>query len=89
MVATFRCRHESDQAHITWLVNGMVFRSSPQSDIQSTFIDNGTVIDILTIPNSPEYDGTQVVCEALLVGSHELTPVAVLTVLIGGSIYNT
>ena len=88
MVATFRCRHELDQARITWIINGTVFRSSPQSVIQSTFItdDNGTVTDILTIPNLPQYDGTQVVCEVSLAGSRVETPVAVLTVIVGGSI---
>ena len=85
MVATFRCHHESPQARITWLINGTVFRGSPQSDIESTYIThgNGSETGILTIPNNPQYNGTQIVCEASLEASRELTPVAILIIMIG------
>ena len=80
----FRCRYEP-KARILWLVNGTQFRGSPQSEIESTFIshDNGSVTEILTIPNNPLYNGTQVVCEAYSDGRHEITPVAILTIITG------
>ena len=88
MVATFRCHHESNQARITWLINGMLLRSFRQSDIESTYIthENGSEIGILTIPNTPLYNGTQVVCEASLTASREVTPVAILAVVRGGPV---
>ena len=85
MVATFRCHHESPQARITWLINGIVFRGSPQSDIEFTYIThgNGSETGILTISNNPQYNGTQIVCEASLAASREVTPVAILTIMTG------
>ena len=85
MLATFRCHHESSQARITWLINGSLFRDTRQSDIESTYITHGNESEtgILTIPNNPQYNGTQIVCEASLVASREVTPVAILTIMTG------
>ena len=86
---SFRCRYEP-QARILWLVNGIQFRGSPQSGIESTYIthDNGSVTEILTIPYNPLYNGTQVMCEAYPEGNREVTPVAILSILTGGPFSN-
>ena len=90
MVAvSFRCRYEP-QVLIIWLVNGTRFRGSPQSGIESTIIthNNGSMTEILTIPNNPLYNGTQVVCEAYPEDPREATPVAILSILTGGPVSN-
>ena len=89
VAVSFRCRYEP-QARIIWLVNGTQFRGSPQSGIESTFIthDNGSMTEILTIPNNPLYNETQVVCEANPEGPREVTPVAILIVFTGGPVSN-
>ena len=82
---SFRCRYEP-QTLIIWLVNGTHHRGS-ESGIEPTHIthDNGSVIEILIIPNNPLYNGTQVVCEANPYGRpREATPVAVLLIITGG-----
>ena len=87
MVAiSFRCRYEP-QADILWRVNGAPFRGS-QSGIESTIIthDNRSVTEILTIPNNPQYNGTQVVCVAYPEGNREVTPAAILIIIKGGSV---
>ena len=87
---SFRCRYEPQARTIIWLVNGTQFRGSPQSGIESTFIthDNGSVTEILTIPNNPLYNGTQVACEAYSEGPPEASPVAVLVIITGGLVSN-
>ena len=82
MAAVFRCRHESP-VRMIWLVNGTQFRGSSQSGIESTYIsdDNGSVTEILTIPNNPMYNETQVECEAYPGVSREVTPVAILIIV--------
>ena len=87
MVAVFRCQHESPEARITWLINGRVFRGSSQSDIQSNYIihSNGSETGILTIPSDPRHNGTQIECEASLVATREVTPVAILIITTGRS----
>ena len=86
---SFRCRYEP-QAVIVWWVNGTQFRGSPQSGIESTVVthDNGSMTEILTIPNNPLYNETQVVCEAYPGGTREETPVAILTITEGGLVSN-
>ena len=89
MVAIFRCRYEP-RVLIIWLVNGTQFRGSPQSGIESTITthENGSGTEILTIPNNPLYNGTQVVCEAYPGGTPEPTPVAVLVIITGRLVSN-
>ena len=84
---SFRCRYEP-QARIVWLVNGTQFRGSPQSRIELNFIihDDGSVTEILIIPNNPLYNGTQVVCEVYPDNPPEVTPVAILIVFTGGPV---
>jgi hypothetical protein len=86
---TFRCRYEP-QVLIIWRVNGMQFRSSTHPGIESDAVthDNGSVTEILTIPNNPLYNGTQVVCEAYPEGPREVTPVAILIIVTGGPVSN-
>ena len=86
---SFRCRYEP-QTIIIWRVNGTQFRGSPQSGIESTFIthDNGSVTEILTSPNNPLYNRTQVVCVAYPDGRREVTSVAILSILTGGMVSN-
>ena len=82
---SFRCRYEP-QALIIWRVNGIQFRGSPQSGIESTIIthDNGSVTEILTIPNNPLYNGTQIACVAYPEGPPEVTPVVILLIILAG-----
>ena len=89
MGAVFRCRYEP-RVVIVFRVNGTQFRGSPQSGIESTFIthDNGSVTEMLTVPNNPLYNGTQVVCEAYPGGTPETTPTAVLVIITGGLVSN-
>ena len=62
--ALFRCRHERQDAIISWLVNGTP--SSRYSDVIASSIreNDGTFVDTLTIPAIPVYNGTEVVCRA-------------------------
>ena len=87
--ASFRCHYEP-QVHIIWLVNGTQFRSYSQSGIESTVInhDNESATEILTIPNNPRYNGTQVVCVAYPDAPREATPVATLIIITGGPTLN-
>ena len=64
MDAVFRCHHQRIDARIGWLINGSF--SALYRDVVDGFIrdSNGTRVDILTIPAIPEYNGTEVVCEA-------------------------
>ena len=65
MDAVFRCRHQHIDAGISWLINGS-FSVILYPDVVDGFIrdSNGTRTDTLTIPAIPEYNGTEVVCEA-------------------------
>ena len=86
MAAVFRCRYEPQPDVIVCRVDGEQLRSSPRSGIESTYIshDNGSKTEILTIPNNPLYNGTQVECIAY--PSAEVTPVAILIILTGGQV---
>ena len=88
MAAVFRCRYEPQPNVIIWRVDGEQFRSSSQSGIESTYIshDNGSKTEILTIPNNPLYNETQVECVAY--PAVEGTPVAILIILTGGQVTN-
>ena len=81
--AVFRCRHQRIDARISWLINGSSSRLYP--DVVDGFIrdSNGTLVDTLTIPAIPEYNGTEVVCEATFIdGSpREVTPLADLIII--------
>ena len=80
--AEFKCQHQSLDAVIGWLVNGS--SASQFSDV--TRIDSGGV-STLIIPSVPEYNGTEVVCEAFIRSGEspvfEQTPPAILTVVTG------
>ena len=84
MDAMFRCRHQRVDAVISWQINGSSSRLNP--DVVDSFIrdSSGTIVDTLTIPAIPEYNGTEVVCVATIIKEflHELTPPANLTVFI-------
>ena len=73
----FRCRHQRTDAVISWLINGSSLRLYPDV-VGGSFRDsNGTLVDILTIPAIPEYNGTEVICVAnFFDGSPEVTPPA-------------
>ena len=81
-VAEFRCEHQSNNVVISWLVNG----SSAARFTGVTQVNSGSV-STLTVPSISEYNGTVVVCEALIRdgGSpvFEQTPPAILTGLLG------
>ena len=84
MAAIFRCRYEP-RPEILWRVNGAQFIWGPPLESTFTNHDNGSVTIILTIPSNPLYNGTQVECVAYPNGSREVTPVAVLIIMTGGS----
>ena len=81
--AVFRCRHQRIEAGISWLINGSSSRL--YRDVVDDFIQdsNGTRVDTLTIPATPEYNGTEVVCVATFFdGSpHKVTPPADLIII--------
>ena len=64
MDAVFRYRHQRIDAGISWLINGSSSRL--YRDVMDYFIreSGGTRVETLTIPAIPEYNGTEVVCEA-------------------------
>ena len=84
MDAMFRCRHQRVDAVISWQINGSSSRLN--HDVVDSFIrqSNGTIVDTLTIPAIPEYNGTEVVCVATFFDGSpsEVTPPANFTVLI-------
>ena len=77
MDAVFRCRHQRIDAVISWLMDGKSSKLYP--DVVDGFIreSNGTRVETLTIPAIPEYNGTEVVCEATVFDEslrREVTP---------------
>ena len=78
----FRCRHEQPDAIIYWLINGTL--SNRYSDIRVGSISesDGTLVDTLTIPTIPVYNGTEVVCGATFFDGSptERTPSVTLTI---------
>ena len=71
----FRCRHQSPEAIIGWLVNGSSVGQFPDITIGSV-TEDGTKVYTLTIPARSEYNKTTVVCVALFVNGSppESTP---------------
>ena len=85
MVATFQCHHESG-VRSNWLINGSDARNFVDLDVILTSIrDNGTIVDKLSITVTPEYNRTQVACEATIDGTREISPAATLTIYIAGT----
>ena len=82
----FKCRHHSLDRDIIWRVNGSTVRHFANIILPGSISENGSLIDTLTIPARPEYNGTEVVCLASIDGSmSERTPTAKLFVMRGGS----
>ena len=83
--AVFRCRHQRIDSSISWQINGSSSRLYP--DVVDSFIrdSNSTLVDTLTIPTIPEYNGTEVACVAnFFDGSpNEVTPPAHLLIITG------
>ena len=82
-VATFRCRLESgDDAD--WLINGSnprhFFDLNPSMNLA---MDNGTIVDLLSITVTPEHNDTQVACVATVDGASVASPNATLIIIIG------
>ena len=85
MIAVLRCRHLSTEAAVTWWVNGSPAGQFPDI-IMRSIIDDGTLVNTLTIPSIPQYNGAEVVCVVFIDGSppvSERTPPVVLTI-VGG-----
>ena len=80
-----RCRHMRLDAHITWLVNGTHGRL--HSGVKDDFIEenDGIFVYKLSIPATPQYNGTEVVCLArFLDGSpDERSPPVTLIIITG------
>ena len=77
--AVFRCRHSSADAFINWFIDGSRPGAGP---ISQRVNESGTLIDTLTIPATPDFNGSQVVCVAIL-NEREETPPATLTIVEG------
>ena len=74
-----RCRHMTSDAHISWRVNGSPSGRFP--DIRPGSVnEDGTIVDTLTIPAEPQYNGTVVECVAVFFdGSpNEVSPPATI-----------
>ena len=77
----FRCGYWSSSTRISWRVNGSSASQFP-SIVIGSLIDNGNVVNTLTIPARSEYNGTEVVCVAIFSnGSYKETFPATLTVI--------
>ena len=75
----FRCRHMTSDAHISWRVNNSP--SGRFSDIRPGSInEDGTIVDTLTIPAEPQYNGTVVECVAVFFDGSptEVSPAATI-----------
>ena len=71
--AMFRCSHQLADG-IGWRLNGLPVRDFPNITTGSTN-ENGAVVVTLSIPARSQYNGTEVVCVAFILGeSSELTP---------------
>ena len=83
MDAVFRCRHQCLDVGISWLINGSSSRLYPDVVDSSIRDNNGTLVDTLTIPAIPEYNGTEVVCVATFANGSpdEVTPPANLIII--------
>ena len=82
MVAVLRCGHMSTEAFVTWQINGTPVVQFTDVTVHS-INENGALVNILTIPATPKYNGVEVVCLAFTDGSREKTPPVVLTI-VGG-----
>ena len=80
--AVFKCRHMSVDAIIGWRVNNFSVGQFP--NISGGFInDDGISVNTLVIPARSEYNGTEVVCVALILGEYPavMTNPATLTLI--------
>ena len=80
----FRCRHTSSEVLIFWRVNGLPSRDFP--DIRSGSVnESGNIVHTLTVPAEPQYNGTEVVCLAVVFDGvtpiTEVTPAATIIFL--------
>ena len=74
----FWCRHDQTDA-IIWKLNGNRSRDY-DGVVDSSVRENGILVGTLTVPVIPAYNGSEVVCSALVEGSFVETPAAVLTI---------
>ena len=75
----FRYRHMILGASIIWRVNGLPLEQFPE--IRSgSMNESGTIVDTLTIPIEPQYNGTVVVCLAVFFDGSptEVSPAATI-----------
>ena len=89
--ATFRCRHETADV-IGWRVNGTSVGQVGNPDFIPGTIrrEDGSLVHILTVVVSPEYNDTEIVCVAAFIHQElplELTPVVTLIVFEGTYMY--
>ena len=76
-----RCRHTSG-TFITWRVNGLAVGDFPDI-IPGSINENGTIVNTLTIPDEPQYNGTVVECVAVFFDGSlpEVSPIATIILL--------
>ena len=84
--AVFRCQH-STARFIDWRVNGSTVGQSPPPDMtpSTTRDENDALVNTLTILAHPEYNKTEVECEAFFSNGSpsEVTPPVTLTIIRG------
>ena len=89
-LAEFRCQHPTAD-DITWAINGTSLNQlqDPDNNLMTpSRIENGSAVQILSIPALPIYNNTDVVCVAVILNplTSESSPPATLTVLPGWSV---
>ena len=87
-----RCRHVSQGANISWLVNGSSVEQFPR--IRSGSVNEyGNIVYTLTIPAEPQYNGTEIVCLAVFYErdpiGFEATPTATIFIIPTDSLPDT
>ena len=75
-----RCRHASLEALITWRVNGSFVGRFP-SITSGSVNENGNIVDTLTIPAEPQYNGTVVECLAFFLDGSPIEVTPAVTIL--------
>ena len=84
--AVFRCQHLTAR-FLGWIVNGSTVGQTPPPGITTDTSqgENGTLVNTLTILTHPEYNKTEVECEAFFSNGSpsEVTPPVILIIIRG------
>ena len=87
-VATFRCRLESG-AEVDWLINGsetIKFAADLNPSLRF-LLENGTIVNTLSITVTPEHNNTKVSCVGTVDGAPVVSPNVTITITITGLLH--